>query len=400
MDFGAGPLADMSSDESIGSSTQPLSAKLVFQKINTYLQESLKNNGNKQAQFLHLLTPSQIAVLNFMGMELVEDEDLKELYDKVEEERKEKFGDDFVMPFTRDDMPLMNYTTAALNGAFLYGYVLTEDTSARAMETAVASMRAKQAGRVALKKYDAKVIDCVKALFVITEPARIKAEYKAVKLEGVTRETIRDQLMKFAANVNEVSETVDTTYMSKDGMDDILKMLTQKIEKYAPSLATRITNLTLNQEFSISQWAKVMMQELKKAQRDGEALGDVGSALQVENDELRKEVARLKALTAGVAAPATVTAKNQCQNCGKWGQHTAKDCTFKEGGQAAAHPAGKGHGGGKGSTGGKGQGKGTVRAVAAATKGLGNWLTPAQRAILQETAAQMAKSNQQGYEQD
>ena len=393
MDFGAGPLADMSSDE-VGSSTQPLSAKLVFQKINSYLQESLKNNGNKQVQFLHSLTASQIAVLNFMGMEFVEDENLKELYDKVEEERKQKFGDDSVMPFTRDDMPLMNYTTAA----FLNGYVLTEDTSERAMETAVASMRAKQAGRVALKKYDAEIIDCAKALFVITEPARIKAEYKAVKLEGVTRETIRDQLMKFAANVNEVSETVDTTYMSKDGMDDILKMLTQKIEKYAPSLATRITNLTLNQEFSISQWAKVMMQELKKAQRDGEALGDVGSALQVENDELRKEVARLKALTAGAAAPAA--AKNQCQNCGKWGQHTAKDCTFKEGGQAAAHPAGKGHGGGKGSTCGKGQGKGTVRAVAAATKGLGNWLTPAQRAILQETAAQMAKSNQQGYEQD
>ena len=142
-----------------------------------------------------------------MGMEFVEDENLKELYDKVEEERKQKFGDDSVMPFTQDDMPFMNYTTAA----FLSGYVQTEDTSARAMEAAVAAMRTKQKGRVALKKYDAEIIDCAKALFEITEPARIKAEYKAAKLEGVTRETIRDQLMKFAANVNEVSETVDTS---------------------------------------------------------------------------------------------------------------------------------------------------------------------------------------------
>ena len=258
----------------------------MFQKINTYLQESLKNNGNKHVQFLDLLTPSEIMVLNCTGMERVYGEEWKALYDKVEKERKQKFGDDSVMPFTQDDMPFMNYTTAA----FLNGYVQTEDTSARAMEAAVAAMRTKQKGRVALKKYDDLLIDCVKWLFITS------------------------------------------------------------------------------------------------------------SALQVENDELRKEVARLKALTAGAAAPAA--AKNQCQNCGKWGQHTAKDCTFKEGGQAAAHPAGKGHGGGKGSTGGKGQGKGTVRAVAAATKGLGNWLTPAQRAILQETAAQMAKSNQQGYEQD
>ena len=71
----------------------------------------MKNNGNKQVHFLRvdLLTPNEIMVLNCTGMKHVYGAEWKALYDKVEKERKQKFGDDSVIPFTRDDMPFMNY---------------------------------------------------------------------------------------------------------------------------------------------------------------------------------------------------------------------------------------------------------------------------------------------------
>ncbi len=62
--------------------TQPLSAKLVLKKIDAYFQKSLKNNGNKQLQFLHLLTPNEIMVMSCMGMEYVYGEEWKALYDR------------------------------------------------------------------------------------------------------------------------------------------------------------------------------------------------------------------------------------------------------------------------------------------------------------------------------
>ena len=199
--------------------------------------------------------------------------------------------------------------------------------------------------------------------------------------------SVSKKMILFVSKVVDVNRQVDASALSTESLEAIIKALNEKIAAHAVTLAGYMSDMTERKNFTISQWATVLMQKVTDAAMHADVFtGYNNSSAEVEM--LRQQVRDLERAAGqqqrqprDQTQPPEQRFNGVCNNCSGYG-HLARDCTVirrpdssgkgsgrgghqgvqpnGRGGHQGVQPAGKG-GGGKGDAGGRGRG----RAVAA-----------------------------------
>jgi len=161
---------------------------------------------------------------------------------------------------------------------------------------------------------------------------------------------VEDKMIMFVSKVVDVNRQVDASALSTESLEAIIKALNEKISAHAVTLAGYMADMTERKNFTISQWATVLMQKVTDAAMHADVF----------------------------------TGYNNCSGYG----HLARDCPAPRrpegsgkgngrGGHQGVQPAGKG-GGGKGDAGGRGRGRAVAAVNNSAPGPHGPTLTDAQ----------------------
>jgi len=211
---------------------------------------------------------------------------------------------------------------------------------------------------------------------------------------------VEDKMIMFVSKVVDVNRQVDASALSTESLEAIIKALNEKISAHAVTLAGYMADMTERKNFTISQWATVLMQKVTDAAMHADVFtGYNNSSAEVEM--LRQQVRDLER-AAEQRQPRDHQQQRQprdqthppehrfngvCNNCSGYG-HLARDCPAPRrpegsgkgngrGGHQGVQPAGKG-GGGKGDAGGRGRGRAVAAVNNSAPGPHGPTLTDAQ----------------------
>ena len=368
---------------------------MIFERIAAYEAAfSRSPTGMRMAKFLSYLSEPEKEVLRLMNLDRVTDKDRLEQIRLEEQGRQTYFGDAYI-PYL--NLTLLTYKTPA----FATGWVKEADVSDLEVEAAAAKMMAKPTGQVAIRKYDLEIIQVLRGRFMLNDFASIKKAYEDVQLSSPEEPgAVEDKMIMFVSKVVDVNRQVDASALSTESLEAIIKALNEKISAHAVTLAGYMADMTERKNFTISQWATVLMQKVTDAAMHADVFtGYNNSSAEVEM--LRQQVRDLER-AAEQRQPRDHQQQRQprdqthppehrfngvCNNCSGYG-HLARDCPAPRrpegsgkgngrGGHQGVQPAGKG-GGGKGDAGGRGRGRAVAAVNNSAPGPHGPTLTDAQ----------------------